>query len=179
MKTQSLLLKFFLCLVLLSFYACKDNEEDSSPPAENPPNNDAQVYTLDSDLPIYGFDFGVLDSVQVFDLNQPTYDFLVLAQLDVMGNLIGPYLGSPDVTQGKFQLQASFATFQDAEDFYDTLSQALDTSYNIGGLFLEPNQVWVIKGSQGVNGKILITETRADSLPQSSFAQISFLADSL
>ncbi len=149
------------------------------PPSENPPDNGAAIFTLNSDIPLFGFDFTTMDTIQVVDPNQPTYDFVVLTQIDINGAIVGPFLSSSDLINGNFQLQASYASFQDARSFYDTLSRAQDTSFTVNAVNLLINQVWVVKGSNGVDGKVLITQTRSDSSVLSPFSEISFLADSL
>lgn len=163
MKT---LIKSALVLVLFSLTTCDKDHEFKT-----------DVYTLNS-TPSNGFIFSGLRIIS-YSSSTTKPDFIVLAQINIDGDVVAPYLSHPDL-ENRFFLSKEFRDSVDAQEYFDSYLEPenkplVDLAYSI-----KPNQIWLIKTNSGGYGKILIVGSRVDTLDNNTpFAEIKFKAENM
>jgi hypothetical protein len=141
-------------------------------------NTTTDIFTIDSEFSnntFKGFVFEDLSIVEYSFSDSTDLDFFVLAQTNDTGLVLGPYLSNTDMGMA-FQLTASFNTGEDAQAFFNSYTTAVDTTYLMHALNIQPHQVWTVLTLNGSKGKILILEKEGYEVNNTPFAKIVFKA---
>jgi len=166
MKTQFKTLLLGLLIVLTS---CESDD-----------NSKSEFYTLNTTVTsniFKGFSFESLNIINYPNKQNTKPDFIVLAQMNQTGTVLSPFLSQQDL-ESRFILSNTFSDYNSAKSYFDTLAIVENKTLEQSAFNIKPNQVWVIKTNNGDFGKILIVETKTETVENNTpFAEIKFKAE--
>lgn len=139
----------FILLILISF-GC-----DSTEP-EIVTNSD--IASVDQNN--VGFSFSHGKSVTIPNSENIIPDILILAHIDMNGNVLGVFFGAESYRPA-FYLVKEFSQSDSALTFYNNLLEVPDSNYQELALPVNLNQIWAVKTNENKFGKILILNTEA------------------
>lgn len=175
MKALAKIMVVFLILVQLS---CKDEAQE----IEAPRNQEQTAFFLDSRSAsgkVKGFNFDNNQVVDYPNTNGIEPDFMVFAQTNDTGYVLGPFLSTPDLKQS-FALTKSFTVLDSAKLFYDSYASNADSIFEINALNIKPFQIWTSRYNDGLKGKLLILKSKGDTLENNTpYAELEFFANKL
>lgn len=173
MENMRTTIKLLLSTLLILIISC--GKEDTN--IEN-----AQVkFTIDSKIENgkgKGFRFENLQIIDYPNSNGIKPDFMVLAQCNDTGFVIGPFLSNPDMTN-IFILTEEFSELDSAKLFYNSYAYSNDSIFEQHALDIKPYQIWTIKTANDKRGKLLILKTKGEEINNTPYAEMEFLADKL
>jgi len=120
---------------------------------------------------VYGFSFEKGENILYTLTTHPVPDILVTNETDVENNIIGAVLNCPD-NEKAFHLNDSFSTVADAETFFNSYLEMVDSVFYPLAENIQENQIWTIQTSSKKFAKILIREISVKTSPVSAYVDI-------
>jgi hypothetical protein len=103
-------------------------------------------------------------------------DFIVAAQVNDTGLIIGPFLSNPDLNN-IFILTEEFSELDSAKLFYNSYNYSDDSIFEQLALDVKPYQIWTIKTENDLKGKLLILKTKGGKINNNTeYAEMEFFA---
>ncbi len=132
---------------------------------EKNPGNSGEI-TLTSELygtgPYYAMGYNFALGKMVKTLDKPGPDITLLANSTNNQNYINAYL-STDNLNNSFSLTASFDNLSEAENFFNTYAEVIDSSgYEGIAANIQPYQIWTYRSSDTKYVKMLIKSVKKE-----------------
>lgn len=151
-----------LLFLALLWFSC--DKEDPAP----------KEYTLDTSLN-RGFSFESMEIIDYTSTGPVKPDFIVLAQVNLQGDVLYPFLSHPDYVN-RFLLSDEFQNIEEAQAYYDTYTVPETSPLQVTANNVKPFQVWLVKTNSGGYGKLLVIDTEFGKRNDVPFAEIVFKA---
>lgn len=119
----------------------------------------------------YGFSFEQGDNIPYTLAGGSRPDVLVTNITDVNNNIIGAVLNSPG-NEEAFSLTGSFGTIEEAESFFSSYKEVLDSVFHPLTENIMVNQIWTIHTKSEKYAKILIREINFRKSTVSDYVEI-------
>jgi hypothetical protein len=156
MRTYWFLRGLILLLILMASVSC-DNEEDtikykgtiilSSEKKMQP----GDIYV------VYGYSFEKGKNVPYTLMGGSKPDIIVSNVTDIMNNITGAVLNSPD-NEEAFYLNTAGTNYNEAKDWFDNYNEVTATNFKAISDSLELYQVWTLQTAAGKYAKLLIRD---------------------
>lgn len=155
-----------LLLTLSIFISCKKDSPDPS----------ANILVLNSSIVNNASNGFSCSKAEIVPSNSnPTPDFHVLVERDIMGNATGVFLSNSNLEK-RFYLKGTFPDLASAKNYFNSCTLSRDTVFQRLAVSVKPFQIWIIKTNENKFGKILIHEATYKDLNNSGdlFAEVKF-----
>jgi uncharacterized lipoprotein YehR (DUF1307 family) len=106
---------------------------------------------------VYGYSFEKGKNVPFTLVGGSKPDIIVSNLTDVMNNITGAVLNSPD-NEEAFYLNTTGTTYNEAKDWFDNYSEVTATNFKAISDSIELYQVWTLQTAAGKFAKLLIRE---------------------
>ncbi len=106
---------------------------------------------------VYGYSFEKGKNVPFTLVGASKPDIIVSNLTDVMNNIKGAVLNSPD-NEEAFYLNTTGTTYNEAKDWFDSYGEVTATNFKAISDSIELYQVWTIQTAAGKYAKLLIRE---------------------
>ncbi len=106
---------------------------------------------------VYGYSFEKGKNVPFTLVGGSKPDIIVSNLTDVMNNIKGAVLNSPD-NEEAFYLNTTWTTYNEAKDWFDSYGEVTATNFKAISDSIELYQVWTIQTAAGKYAKLLIRE---------------------
>lgn len=120
---------------------------------------------------VYGFSFEKGENVPFTLTTSPVPDILVTNITDVDNKIIGAVLNCPG-NENAFHLNGSLSSAGEAESFFDSYLEVVDSIFTPLAENITGNQVWTIQTDSKKFAKILIRELIIKTSPVSEYVEI-------
>ena len=120
---------------------------------------------------VYGFSFEKGENILFTFTTSPVPDVLVTNITDVDNNIIGAVLNCPG-NEDAFHLNGSLSSAGEAESFFDSYLEVVDSIFTPLAENIAGNQVWTIHTESKKFAKILIRELVIKTSPVSDYVEI-------
>ena len=120
---------------------------------------------------VYGFSFEKGENIPFTYPTSTLPDILVTNITDVDNNITGAVLNCPG-NEDAFYLNGSFNSAGEAESFFDSYIEVVDSIFNPLAENIAGNQVWTIQTESKKFAKILIRELVIKTSPVSAYVEI-------
>jgi hypothetical protein len=142
-------------LVLIATASCDDKEEtikyQGTIVLSSEKIQEGDIYI------VYGYSFEKGKSVPFTLVSSSKPDIIVSNITDVMNNIIGAVMNSPD-NEEAFYLNTTGSSYSEAKEWFDNYSEVTATNFKAISDSLELYQVWTLQTAAGKYAKLLIRE---------------------